>query len=278
MRGLALLVALLLAACSHGQEGAEEQERQPRPTIVSLNPCSDAILAEVADPAQVLAISHFSQNPASSSMDLEKAAQYRSVSGSAEEVLALRPDVVVADEFVPPATRAAFTDLGIRLVQLPIVATVDQARQQVLELARLAGHESAGILLNAQIDASLARAAAPRGNLPVSAIVWQAGGIVPGRDTLVADMLAHTGFTLQSAARGMVQADYLPLEAVLARPPRVILVAGDTQAQENRLLSHPALDHMEGTRRVAFDASLLWCGGPTIIRAAKHLARVRKSL
>ncbi len=31
-----------------------------RPSIVSLNPCADAILAEVATPGQLLAISHYS--------------------------------------------------------------------------------------------------------------------------------------------------------------------------------------------------------------------------
>ena len=85
MRVLALLVGLLAASCS--QAPAEVEARQ-HPTIVSLNPCSDAILAEVADREQILAISHFSQDPSSSSMELDDARSYPAVSGSAEEVLA----------------------------------------------------------------------------------------------------------------------------------------------------------------------------------------------
>ena len=248
------------------------------PTIVSLNPCSDAVLAEVAAPGQVVAISHYSQDPASSSMDLEKAAQFRTVSGSAEEVLALRPDLVVADQFLAPATRSALERAGMEVVTVPIARNVEESRAQVLDLARLAGDENPGILLNARIDAALARAAAPRGNAPIPAVVWQAGGIVPGRDTLVADLLARTGFMLASAAQGMGQADHLPLEALVADPPDVLFIAADTRAQENRALTHPALDALAGTRRADLDPSLLWCGGPTIVRAVERLAQVRKSL
>jgi len=266
----------LLGACTPAQSGRDEVAS--RPTIVSLNPCSDAVLAEVASPGQLLAISHFSQSAESSSMDLAKAAQFRGVSGSAEEVLALDPDVVVADPFLAPATRAALERSGITVTSLPIARTVEESRAQVLALARLAGDENAGVWLNAQVDAALARAAAPRINSPIPAVVWQAGGIVPGRDTLIADLLARTGFTLSSAAQGMGQADHLPLEALLADPPQVIFVAGDGHARENVALAHPALDRMAGTRTAQLDPSLLWCGGPTIIRAARRLSQVRKSL
>lgn len=248
------------------------------PAIVSLNPCSDAVLAEVARPGQLLAISHYSQNPASSSMDLAKAATFRAVSGSAEEVLALHPDLVVADEFLAPAARSALEQAGMKVVTVPIARNVEESRAQVLELARLTGDENPGILLNARIDAALARAAAPKINAPIPAVVWQAGGIVPGRDTLVADLLARTGFTLASAAQGMEQADHLPLERLLANPPDVLFVAANPRAQENRALGHPALDALAGTRRASLDPSLLWCGGPTIVRAAERLAEVRKGL
>jgi iron complex transport system substrate-binding protein len=274
MRRAGLLIVMALAACS---QPAPEPAPRVHPTIVSLNPCSDAILAEVASPAQLLAISHYSQDPASSSMDLAKAARFRAVSGSAEEVLALRPDIVVADPFLPPATRAALEQTGVRVVTLPIARSVAESRAQVAELAQLSGRETQGAALDARIEAALA-AALLGDTVRVRAIVWQAGGIVPGRDTLVADLLGRTGFELQSAAKGMGQADVLPLEALLADPPQVLFVAGNDHAQENRMLAHPALATLSDTRRIDFDSSLLWCGGPTIVRAAQKLAAARRTL
>ncbi|MEC8772849.1 MAG: iron ABC transporter substrate-binding protein, partial [Pseudomonadota bacterium] len=44
---------MLLSACAGGGAGAPAGTE--RPTIVSLNPCTDAILAEVAGPGQLLA-------------------------------------------------------------------------------------------------------------------------------------------------------------------------------------------------------------------------------
>ena len=75
------------------------------PTIVSLNPCADAILAKVAAPGQLLAISHYSHDPRGSSMPLAQARRYRTTGGTVEEIAALAPDLVVGDSFTVPATR-----------------------------------------------------------------------------------------------------------------------------------------------------------------------------
>lgn len=275
MRGAVALLALALAACSPAP--ASEAPHQ-FPAIVSLNPCTDAILSEVADPSQILAISHYSHDPASSSMDLATARRFAVTGGTVEEVLALRPDVVVSGNFMSPATVGAMDRLGLRLEQLPIAPTIAASEAQVRTLARLAGHPERGEALIARIEAALATAAPPPGSAAIPAVVWQSGGIVPGGDTLIAELLRRTGFTSFSAARGMKQADVLPLEAMLADPPVVILTAGEPRANEDRLLAHPALAALKDTRRERFDPSLLWCGGPTIIRAAERLAAVRRSL
>ena len=267
-----MLIALGLTACAAPQPGTG-----PGPTIVSMNPCTDAILAEVADPQQLLAISAYSQDPASSSMDLTRARAMKGVSGTVEEVLALRPDVVVGSSFTAPGTRAALERLGYRFEAFGLAGTVAESREQVRALARIAGHPERGEALVARIDAALAAAGPPPGS-PVTAVVWQSGGIVPGQGTLINDLLGRTGFVNYAALRGLQQADVLGLEAMLADPPQVILAAGNRYSEEDRLLSHPALAALTDTRRASYDPMLLWCGGPTIVRAAARLAEVRRSL
>lgn len=268
-------ICLLLAACT---QPAALPASAVRPTIVSLNPCSDAILAQVARPGQLLAISHYSHDPASSSMGVAAASHFRSISGSVEEIAQLAPDLVVADIFLPPATAQALRDLGVRLVTIGSVESVASSEAQVRELAAAAGNGQAGKRLIGRIEDALARSAPGAGQAPTSAIVWESGGIVAGDHTLIADILKRTGFVNAAAARGMGQADYLPLEAMLAEPPQVILATGSPQSQEDRLLSHPALAALKETRRVPFDAALLWCGGPTIVRTAETLAQVRREV
>lgn len=269
---LAPLLALALSACTAASTGTGLG-----PTIVSMNPCTDAILAEVADPQQLLAISTYSQDPASSSMDLARARSMRAVSGTVEEVLALHPQVVVGSSFTAPATRAALERLGYRFEPFGLAGTVAESEQQVRALARIAGHPDRGEALVARIEAALAAAAPPPG-APITAVVWQSGGIVPGQGALITELLSRTGFTNFAAARGLHQADALPLEAMLADPPRVILAAGSAYSDEDRLLRHPALAALKETRRFTFDPALLWCGGPTIPRAVARLATIRRGL
>jgi iron complex transport system substrate-binding protein len=247
---------------------AEKTGDPAHPTIVSLNPCTDAILAEVADPAQLLAISHYSHDPRATSMPLAQARRLRATGGTVEEVLALDPDVVVASAFMPPATAQAFDRLGIKVETFGIVPDLAENAAQIRRLAALAGHPERGEALLARIDDALA--STRHGGRQIDALLWQTGGIVPGEGTLIARLLAHTGFASHSAARGLGQASYLPLEQVLADPPRVVIGAGS-----ERMLTHPVLRRLQGVRYERLDPSLLYCGGPTVIRAVERLAEIR---
>jgi iron complex transport system substrate-binding protein len=276
MRG-ALLAVLLLGACTPAAAPQQRASAGPATRIASVNPCTDAILAEVADPAQIAALSAYSREPASSSMDVALARSLPRTGGTVEELAALRPGLVLSGTYTPPATRTALARLRIPLVELPIAGTVEASEAQVREIAALAGHPERGEALLARIEAALAAAAPPPGQ-PVSAVVWQSGGIVPGDSALITDLLRRTGFTSFSAARGLRQADYLPLERMLADPPRLILAAGGAHGEEDRLLAHPALAALTHTARAPLAPSLLWCGGPTIIGAAARLAQIRRQV
>ncbi len=259
-------LALLLAM-------AAPHVAQASPRIVSLNPCSDAILAEVADPAQILAISAYSRDPASSSLPPGVAARFASTHGTIEEVIALHPDVVIDGAFVAPATKGAYRRLGLRLELLGTQHTVADALADVRRLAAIAGHRDRGEALVRRIEAALAAAAPPPGARPIDAVLWEWGGIVAGRNTLTGELLERTGFANLPARQGYGQADIYPIERLLAHPPRVILTVG-----HDRMLHHPALAALHGTARADFPAGLLYCGGPTIIRAVERLAQVRRSL
>ncbi len=271
-----LLGAVLLAGC-RGPEATVPSRGagEGYPTIVSLNPCTDAILAKVTRPGQLLAISGYSHDPESSSMGVAEAAKYRGVSGSVEEVAALAPDVVVASSFMLPSTTSALRDLGIRVVQEPIVADIASARRQVRDLAALSGDRAAGERLVAHMDRALAQSAAPVGWKPVPALVWESGGLVAGNDTLVVDLLRHVGFRNGAGARGLAQADFLPLEEVVADPPKVVFAVGDPLAEEDRMLHHPVLADMTDMMRIPLSRSLLWCGGPTVPKLLGQLHKAR---
>lgn len=265
-----LAFAAALAGCA--QAPYRQAHGGEHPTVVSLNPCTDALAYELAGEGQLLAISHYSRDPAASSMQVDAARGLPMTGGTVEEVLAFDPDVVVAGSFLPSATRRALEDLGIRVETFGIASSVAESQAQVRQMATLLGHEQAGEQLAARIDAAIDASRPRPGMPPIATVLWQPGGIVPGEQTLVGELLRDTGFTSHSAAIGLGQGDFLPLERVVSNPPELLLVAGESRAQH-----HPALAQVRGIRVASFDPALLYCGGPTIIGAVQRLAEIREA-
>lgn len=249
------------------------------PRIVSINPCADAVLMDVADPSQILAISHYSHDPRATSIPLAQAHRFRATSGTAEEVVALAPDVVISGQHVAPATIAALKRMRIELVQYPVPDSVAESIQQVRDIARLAGHPTRGAALVSRIDAAARPARPAPASAPASALVWQSGGLVPGAETLTDELLRRAGFRNMSAAYGLKKWDVLPLEYLVARPPRVLLSTRSSPNAEDRVTGHPALRRLAHKIVVAdYPTRLMNCGGPTIITAMARLRQIRREV
>ena len=105
----AIPLLLLLAGCA---------PPVPRGGIVSTNPCADAILVGLVPPARIAAISHYSHDPAATSLPLEVARRFAVTGGTAEEVIARSPDLVLTSSFTPAATRTAYARAGLRTLIL----------------------------------------------------------------------------------------------------------------------------------------------------------------
>ncbi len=256
--------ACLLAGCAPA--APDRPSNAAHPTIVSLNPCLDAILVAVAPPGQVLALSHYSRDPSSSSIPAQVAARYGVTGGTAEEVIAARPDLVLASIYLPQPTRAALERAGLRVATFGSPISVAESAAQVREVAALAGRTNAG-------EALAARIAAPPASRrpPIDTLLWQPGEIVAGENTLIAELLREEGFASHAARRGLRQADAVTLETVLADPPRLLLVAGDAPGQRHPLLAGA----MKSMHIAAFDPALIYCGGPTISKARARLRAIR---
>ncbi len=263
---LGLGAALLAAACA---PAAADGVPAKHPTIVSLNPCLDAILVELAGPEQVRALSHYSRDPGSSSIPQEVAARYGVTSGTAEEVIALQPDLVLASVYLPQPTKSALTRAGLTVATFGSPTSIAESAAQVREVARLTGHAAAGEALATRIGQR------PQNTLrPVSALLWQPGEIVAGEATLIAELLGQEGFSSHAAANGLGQADRVSLEWVIKHRPAVLLVAGDSQGQR-----HPLLKGAWKRMLIAeFDPALLYCGGPTIPKARDRLREIRQEV
>lgn len=268
MRRVVPLLACLLAGCAPAAGGAGGG-------IVSLNPCADQLLLALVPPARIAAISHYSQEPGASSIPVEVARRFPATAGTAEEVIALRPDLVVATSFTPPATRAAFARAGLNIVYLGSPVTIAASKAQVTELARAVGAEGRGQVLNARIDAAVK--AAHRNGPAIPALLFIDGDLANGAGTLLDEMMTVAGFRDAAADYGLRMTGTLPVETIVTHPPAVILSpdgGGRTAAIRRRLLA------AIGARTVekAFPRRLMNCGGPSVPAALAHLAALRREM
>ncbi len=247
--------------------------------VVSLNPCLDAILVQVADRGQIAALSHYARDPHGSTI----AAVARTLPftyESAEEVVALRPDLVLAAGHSSPATRAALARLGVAMALFDVPATVAQSLAQVRRIAALVGRPARGEALVGRIEAALAAAAPPPGAGRLSAVVYQPNGFAAGRGALVDEMMRRCGFDNAADRYGLVGWGVIPLERLVADPPQVLLAGAlepGAPTWADRVIAHPALAAIAGRmRRASFPQRLLYCGGPVLIDTAAALAAARR--
>src|SRR5262245_31438415 len=186
------------------------------PRIVSINPCIDAVLMQVARPEQILAISHYSQDPAATTIPLEVAKRFRITSGTAEEVVALAPDLVMSGPHVAPSTIFALERMHVRIRKYRVPESVEESEKQIREIAAAVAAPERADGLIASINAAIA-AARPRGDeRRIPALIWQGGGMVPGTGTLADQLLNLTGYENYSARYGLAKWDVLPLEYLIS--------------------------------------------------------------
>jgi iron complex transport system substrate-binding protein len=248
--------------------------------VVSLNPCLDGILLEVADPGQIAALSRYARDPAQSAI-ADVARRYPYTRGTAEEVVALAPDLVLVSGAGDLALTGVLPRLHIAQASFGVPDTVADSLAQVRRVALLVGHPERGEALVARIRAALAAAAPRSGERRLGAIIYEYHGLASGPHTLIDALMRRAGFDNLAPRYGIRGAGEVPLEALAADPPQVLLagrLAPGEPVWADRVLTHPVLRALAGRmRRETFPEQLMFCGGPSIIPAVASLARAREN-
>lgn len=265
LRPPAILLCLLSAAAT-----AAEPPRR----IVSLNLCTDQLLMALVAPERIASVTWLARSqgdPAQRAL----AAGLPANRGSAEEVLAARPDLVLAGRYTTATTRALLRRAGVRLLEVDSAGGWEDIRRITRETAAVLGESARGEQLLAGMDAALVAAAALHGPVPPRVIGW--GGAaedVPVGDPLFDAILSAAG-AVNAAARPAGRAGF-GLEEVLAARPDALLRGSDhrdTASLRSAAADHPALHGLPGLVVIEYPEGLYACGVPRAADAALDLAR-----
>jgi iron complex transport system substrate-binding protein len=280
---LMVVIAVALARAAGAEvavarAGSARIAAAPPRRVLSLNVCTDQLLLLLLPPARIAALTWLSRTEG----DPELLAIARTLPinhGSAEEVLAIRPDLVVAGRFTTGTTRALLQRAGIAMIEVDPVSDWEGIRRITRELAARLGEVERGEQLLAAMDADLAALEHERPYPPVRVMGW--GGAsedVPVGDTLFNTILEAAGGVNVAATPSRRGYD---VEQVLRLAPEVLMRGAaytDRPALRDVAALHPALRPRYAGRLLAYPEGVYGCGTPSAARWARELASSLRAL
>lgn len=281
MRRTLLWLAAALLLCAGGPAAAWEAPPDKPQRIVSLNLCADELLLRLVGPERLAAVTWLARDPRASTV-ADLAARVPVNHGMAEEILPLRPDLIVAGRYTTRVAVGLLSRLGAPLLELDVPQSVDGVAEQIRGLARAVGEPDRGEALVADLFARLdALPPAPLGPRP-TAVVLRPNGFVAGSGSLVDELLARAGLENMADRLPLGSQGALPLEAIILGGADVLIVDAAPDAPPSlagALLHHPALKALKRQVRTLSLPTRLWtCPGPQIAEAAERLAAAREAV
>ncbi len=253
IRVLAVAWLLLVSLPSHAA---------PPSRVVSLNLCTDQMLLLLA-PAKIAALSALARDPSLSALAAE-AASHPMVHASAEAVLALHPDLVLASRFGAQTTLALLEQRGVPILRMELAENFEGVRRVTHSLAARLDVREQGAALLRDMDAILA--AIPPSARPLTAIAWEPRGYTAGPGSIMDAVMRAAA--LHNGAHG----ERLGIEALLRRHPDVLLLP-DTPAFPSLATDMLAAPSLRALPRRLLPPSLTLCATPLTARAVRLLAR-----
>lgn len=252
---------------------------QPPQRIMSLNLCADVLLLHLADPGQIRSITFLAgSSPLSPVIELAKGLP--SNYGTAEEVLALEPDLVLVHRYSNIHLVQALEKLGFRLLRIEAPSTLEAAARQIESLSTLLGHAERGLHIAEQLRQLPDLSNAP--SKPVTAI-YGPNGMTATPGALLHNLLERAGLTNFAALHQLPDNGRIPLETLLTHPPQALVLSGEHNQRSNTLaqetLQHPALAGLAGNMPMTRIPSRYWsCGGPELMEAFTRLQQLRNTV
>ncbi|MFZ1470877.1 MAG: ABC transporter substrate-binding protein [Paracoccaceae bacterium] len=246
--------------------------------VVSVNLCTDQLAMLLAAPGQLVSVSHLASDPRSSAM-VDQAAAYPQNRGGAEQIYLMHPDLVLAGTYTSLASVDLLRSLGVTVLQVPPVTSLDQVSQQIMLIGQALGRQDQARALADEFQSGLAAltVTGPK----ATAALYYPNGYTTGSGTLADDVLAHTGFANVGADAGLTGGGILPLERLVMAAPQVVVTStpypGASRSEE--ILSHPALQDLALKAGFTATTDADWlCGTPALLRAVQQMKTAREAI
>lgn len=274
---LLLVTAPATAASVRDMLGREVPLVTPPRRIISLAPSITEIVYALGAEDLLVGVTTFCDFPPPA---LQKPRVGGMVDPSLETIVSLRPDLVLATtEGNRDSTIEQLTRLGL-VTYVVSPKNVAGMLESVSRIGQVIGRSEAARRVVAEFTRRADRvvgAVRGRPRPSVLYLVWADPVIVPGRDTLVNDLIRLAGGASVSGEERM-EWPRLSLEQVITRAPDVVMVATHNSAHVNDTLKrwreqNIVLPALRNGRVHAIDGNLVHRPGPRVVDGLEAFAR-----
>ncbi|WP_421090806.1 ABC transporter substrate-binding protein [Pseudochrobactrum sp. MP213Fo] len=247
--------------------------------VMSLNLCTDILALSLAETQQLISVSTIAADPVSSPV-AEQALAYQLNHARLEEILALRPDLVLASVFTAPEKLAVLEQAGIRVERFGYASNFADIREQIKQMGEALGQQTKAAAQIEDIDATIIALQKGRNSAakPLTAILYEPNGFTSGGGTLADETLRLLGVTNLGAENSSFASGRVGLEALVQLHPDLIIVPEfyNKPALAYQNYTHPVMGFLTGTngknlQQVSIPMRYWSCGSVYTLEAAKLL-------
>jgi iron complex transport system substrate-binding protein len=239
-----------------------------------MNACTDQLVMMLVPKDRIASVSYLAVDPDTSVM-ADQAQGLRLNHGLAEEILPLKPDLVVAGRYSARAAVNLLKKLGFNVLDMEPETSLQGFRDNLRIVARAVGEEDKAERIIADFDARLERLEKRASKTSLIFANYGANGMTSGAGTMVADVAHHAGMTTLGEELGFAGTRIISLEQLLASAPDIIdadIYRNNGPARANENFRHPAFRVLKDRAESVSIPTRYWvCGTPKTLDALETL-------
>jgi len=244
--------------------------------VVSQTVGTDELLVAIAEPGQIAALSHLARDP-NFTPNVAVQSKFPCMrTGSAEDILRFRPDLVLAAAYTAPETLTILRRAKVALVVVDHFETMEDLYATARRIGAALGRQARAEELITQWRARVADLDRRlKGVKPVRVLAVGLYPFTAGADTTFQDMCDHAGALNVAAEQGLRGHQPTPSEKVLTwKVDALVTEKGDDMP--TRMKAMPPYKFMEALRRgrlIEIPGPLMSATSQSRLDAYEYLAR-----
>ena len=276
-----LLFFISLITVASNSYGGEPVAGYPQ-RVVSINLCTDELAILLSKPGQLVSVTTLVKDPQLSRY-WQLAKRYRSHKVSLEQIISLKPNLVLASQYTPKAIRQRLIRLGYRLYILPEAKTISQVKKNIIALGVQLGNKDKADRLVTKIERQLNAfdsVSRVKKNKLLDILIYLPGGTSRSDKGLLNQLVEKAGMRNLAIKKGYSGWHPVSIEQLLRWDPDFLMVIqteSSARSVAKELLTHPAIQYYQKQNRlIAIPTQWISCGNPSMVKTLNRLTRFRE--